>query len=67
MCSTDNLKVKLLKCLLKSQDIINSIVMLGGNFNAGHIDWENNTIETNASNWIVSEKLVEIIADNVLK
>ena len=39
--------------------------MLGGDFNAGYIDWDNNMIKPN-DKMAVHEKLLEIIADNDL-
>ncbi len=50
----------------KTKNNPDSIVMFGGDFNAGHIDWEHYIINTNADNRAVHEKLLEIITDNEL-
>ena len=47
----------------------NSIIMLGGDFNAGFIDWENNTLkkvinDVQISNKKAHEKLLEILKEH---
>ena len=69
-----NYKTEQLKCLENSLNIIkdklktnpNSIIMLGGDFNAGDIDWENHLIKPNTDKMAVHECLLKIIADNDL-
>ncbi len=63
-------KTQQLKCLKKSQHNIsnksnnsNSIVILQGDFNAVHIEWEYYIIKSNADNRAVHQKPLEIIAD----
>jgi hypothetical protein len=66
-------KTEQLKCLENSLKIIknkmktnpNSILILGGDFNAGDIDWENHLINKN-NKMPVHEELLKIIADNDL-
>ena len=71
-----NNELEHLKCLEKSLKLIeekvnnnpNSIVILGGDFNAGFIDWETNTLKTDINDKQISnkrahEKLLEILKD----
>ncbi len=50
----------------KMKNNSNSIIMIGGDFNCGFIDWENNTILPRPDHRAPHEKLLEIAADNDL-